>query len=308
MTKLNKKRIKWLVDQVVKHNKKAKDVASVYKVSERRVQQLAKSYRETKKYPELKKNRRPKVLLSDKQKHAIEQAYEETKLSPKLLYHELKRRNSYVPKDKIYAYMKHKSLVRDEPKKKKKRKRCRYEWPHTGDMLHADYHRTSEDHQHCIFWLDDASRKILSAGEFSNATRDNAIATFKLAEKELEKVGWQVLRVNTDRGSQFFANKGEDAQSGFRRYLEENGVKFIPSRPNNPQTNGKVERRWQEYDKHRWRFNTLQEWVNWHNERLTTALDIEQFQTPNKAFIQKLPNLFGYLWRQLENDFKKTKK
>jgi putative transposase len=295
------------VDQVAKYDKLPREVASVYNLSERRVQQLVKQFNETKKYPELDKNRRPKTFLSEAQKEIIEKTYQETGLSARLLYQELRRRSISVAKNKVYAHMKHKGLVQDEPKKQQKRKRCRYEWPHTGDMLHADYHRTSEQHPYCIFWLDDASRKILSAGEFSQATKENAIVTFKQAEKEMEKVGWQVLRVNTDRGSQFFANKGEDAQSGFQRYLEEKGIRFIPSRAHNPQTNGKVERRWKEYDKHRWRFNTLQEWVDWYNNRLTTALEIEQFQTPNKAFIQKLPNLFGFLWGQLENEFK-TKK
>ena len=308
MVKLNKKRIKWLVDQVAKYGKKPNEVAPIYKISERRVQQLVKQFSETKKYPELNKNRRPKTFLSEAQKEAIEMAFQETGLSAKLLYHELKRTGNSIPKNKVYAHMKHKGLVQDEPKKQKKRKRCRYEWPHTGDMLHADFHRISEEHPHCIFWLDDASRRILSAGEFTEATKENAIATFKLAEKEMEKVGWHVLRVNTDRGSQFFANKGENAQSAFQQYLANKGIQFIPSKVNNPQTNGKVERRWKEYDKHRWRFETLQEWVDWHNNRLTTALNIEQFQTPNKAFVQKLPNLFGYLWRQLENGFKETKK
>ena len=307
MTKLNKKRIKWLVDQVAKYDKKPKEIAPIYNISERRVQQLVKQFNETKKYPELDKNRRPKTFLSEAQKEIIEKTYQETGLSARLLYQELRRRGTSVAKNKVYAHMKHKGLVQDEPKKQKKRKRCRYEWSYTGDMLHADYHRTSEQHPYCIFWLDDASRKILSAGEFSQATKENAIFTFKQAEKEIEKVGWQVLRVNTDRGSQFFANKGEDAQSGFQRYLEERGIRFIPSKAHNPQTNGKVERRWKEYDKHRWRFNTLQEWVDWYNNRLTTALEIEQFQTPNKAFIQKLPNLFGFLWGQMENGFK-TKK
>lgn len=307
MVKLNKKRIKWLVDQVTRYGKKPSRVAQVYSISERRVQQLVKQFSETKKYPELNKSRRPKTFLSEAQKEIIEKTHQETGLSARLLYHELKRRDITVAKNKVYAYMKHKGLVLDEPNKQKKRKRCRYEWPHTGDMLHADYHRTTENHPYCIFWLDDASRKILAAGEFDRATKENAIATFKLAETEMEKVGGHVLRVNTDRGSQFFANKGEDAQSGFQRYLEEKGIRFIPSRANNPQTNGKVERRWKEYDKHRWRFETLQEWVDWYNNRLTTALNIEQFQTPNKAFIQKLPNLFGFLWGQLENEFK-TKK
>lgn len=54
MVKLNKKRIKWLVDQVTKQNKKPQEVVSVYSITERRVQQLVQEYKETKKYPELK--------------------------------------------------------------------------------------------------------------------------------------------------------------------------------------------------------------------------------------------------------------
>lgn len=52
MVKLNKKRIKWLVNQVINHAKKQKDLAPVYKITERRVQQLVKEYKETKKYPD----------------------------------------------------------------------------------------------------------------------------------------------------------------------------------------------------------------------------------------------------------------
>lgn len=308
MVKLNKKRIKWLVDQVAKYSKTPREIAPVYSISERRVQQLVKQFSKTKKYPELNKARRPKTFLSEAQKEAIEIAYQETGLSARLLYHELKRRGNVISKNKIYAHMKHKVWVLDEPKKQKQRKRCRYEWPHTGDMLHGDFHRASENHPHCIFWLDDASRKILSAGEFTEATKENAIATFKLAEKEMEKVSWHVVRVNTDRGSQFFANKGEDAQSAFQQYLANKGIRFIPSRVNNPQTNGKVERRWKEYDKHRWRFETLQEWVDWYNNRLTTALDIENYETPNTAFIKKLPNLLELFWSRIENEEQKTKK
>jgi len=34
-------------------------------------------------------------------------------------------------------------------------------------------------------------------------------------------------------------------------------MKFIPSRRNNPQTNGKLERLWYEYDKHRFSFGSI---------------------------------------------------
>jgi len=43
--------------------------------------------------------------------------------------------------------------------------------------------------------------------------------------------------------------------------LEENGIRYIPSRRNNPQTDGKIERFWLEYDRHRWRFESIEEFI-----------------------------------------------
>lgn len=307
MTKLNKKRIKWLVDQVVRQDKKPGDAATVYNVTERRVQQLVQYYKATKKYPELNQARRPQTHLSLEQEQAIEKAYSETMLTPRMLYHELKRRGSYAPKNKIYVFMKANGLVKNEPNKQKKRKRCRYEREHSCSLVHADYHRTSESDPHCIFWLDDASRKILSGGEFESPNAENAINTFKEAEQKVAEYRCNIEQVNTDRGSAFISNK-EDGTSQFQKYCETKGIKVIPSRIKNPQTNGKVERRWQEYDKHRKRFKTLQEWIDWHNDRLTTALDIEHYETPNTAFIRKLPNIMKLFWERIENErFKNTK-
>jgi putative transposase len=304
MTKLNKKRIKWLVDQVIRHNKKPREVASVYQISERRTQQLVQAYKKTQKYPELDKSRRPKTSLTGEQEKQIELAYLETKLTPRLLYFELKRRGSYAPKNKIYSFMKSKSWVLSEPNKQKKRKRCRYERQNTGSLLHADYHRKDENSLHCIFWLDDASRKILSGGEFESPNSENAINTLKVAEQKMAEFSCFILQVNTDRGSAFVSNK-EEGTSRFQDYCHSRGIQVIPSRIKNPQTNGKVERRWQEYDKHRHRFNSLQEWIDWYNNRLTTALDIEFYETPNTAFIRKLPNLFSLFWERIEDETKK---
>ena len=192
MTKLNKKRVKWLVDQVAKHDKKPQEVACVYNVTGRRVQQLVQEYRETKKYPELKKDRRPRTALSNEQEKRIEECYKETLLTPRLLYFELKRRGYYAPKNKIYCFMKNKGWIWDEPAKKKKRKRCRYEREHTGSLVHADYHRTTENDPPCIFWLDDACRRILSGGEFDSPNAENAISTLKVAEQKLAKFYFKI--------------------------------------------------------------------------------------------------------------------
>jgi putative transposase len=284
---------------VVKENKRPAEVAPIYKISERRVQQLVAEYRKTKKYPELKPNRRPKTFLTADQECQIETAYKETMLSPVLLYHELKSRGQLIPKNKIYSFMRSNGWIENSPNKQKQRKRCRYERKHTGSLIHADYHRKTENHPHCIFWLDDASRKIVSGGEFDSSNADYAIQTLQEAEKEFKKYDCKIEQINTDRGAAFMCNKGE-GKSAFTNYCESKDIKHIPSRVNNPQTNGKVERRWLEYDKHRWRFETLQEWINWYNNRLTTALDIEHYETPNMAFIRRLPNTLQLFVERME--------
>jgi len=68
MVKLTNKKIKWAVNQVVTSKKSTKSVANIYKVSQRRIQQLVKIYKDTGEYPQLKMNRRPRTYLTDEQK------------------------------------------------------------------------------------------------------------------------------------------------------------------------------------------------------------------------------------------------
>jgi len=101
--------------------------------------------------------------------------------------------------------------------------------------------------------------------------------------------------VNTDRGAQFYSNH-PNSTSQFQEFLNENNIRHIPSKRNNPQTNGKLERLWYEYDKHRWRFETIEEFIQWYNHRLHGSLWLEIGENPSEALIRKLdPSvLLGY--------------
>ena len=85
-------------------------------------------------------------------------------------------------------------------------------------------------------------------------------------------------------------------------YLDSQGIKHIPSRRKNPQTNGKIERWWQEYRKHRHRFLSADEFMNWYNNRIHGALELNHLETPSEAFIRKLrPEvLIGLFFKRLE--------
>ena len=153
--------------------------------------------------------------------------------------------------------------------------------------MHGDWHRSGESKPYAIVWMDDASRKVLGYGEFESAKAEYSIQTLQNAIENAAQYNIMIREVNTDRGSQFHANKGGKSQ--FQIYLESMGIKHVVSRKNNPQTNGKVERFWLEYDRHRWRFSSMDEFIEWYNRRIHGSLWLEIGENPNDAFIRKAP-------------------
>jgi putative transposase len=290
MVKLTDRKIKWAVKQVIKKGESTAVVAAIYGISRRRIQQLVKSYKETGEYPVLDKKRRPRTPLSAEEKRIIEAAYNESFLGARLLrYHIQKHYKRNIPQNKIHQHLFAVGLARPNPKKQKKRKRCRYEREYSLSLVHADW--LDYDGLQVIAFEDDASRKILSIGEFAHATTENAIAALQRAEAVATAYHSHIREINTDRGSQFYASGGERKSKGisrFERYLNARGINHIPSKRNNPQTNGKIERWFQEYRRHRWRFDSVYAFEKWYNDRIHGALDLECFETPNEAFSMKL--------------------
>ena len=299
MTKLSNKKIRWICRHVVDIGDWEKSqVSDLYGVSIRRVEQLVKEYRDSGEFPELKSNRRPRAPpLTDEEKRVIDEVWEEKRFGARLLYKELRRMGIQIPHHKIHRYMVQSGKSVPNPNKQKKRKRCRYEREHSFSLVHGDWHRTTEEHPHAIIWLDDASRFILAGKEFERATTENSIETFKDALASAATYNGRIREVNTDRGVQFFNARGGVSQ--FQAFLEDEHIRFIPSSRNNPQTNGKLERLWLEYDRHRWRFDTMSEFIRWYNQRLHGSLWTDVGECPAEAVLRKSQpgSLLGLFWR-----------
>ena len=307
MVKLNKSKIKWIIRQKRKGEKNSK-IALAMGITIRRVQQLYKQYLISNEIPMPKKERRPKTFLTEEQEIIIKKTYEKYMLGARLLKIAIDKHYpcSRIPYNKIHDYLKEIDYAKPDPKKQKQRKRCRYERKHSGSLLHGDTHRTTKKHPYCLMWEDDASRKILAGIESRRAiTNKIAIQAMEEAVEEADKYNVLVFQANTDRGSEFFSNKKtkkQGSKSKFEKYLLEQNIQHIPSRIRNPQTNGKLERLWYEYDKHRWKFKTLKEFIDWYNDRIHGALELKWGETPNEAFIRKLrpESLLGLFFRRIE--------
>lgn len=307
MVKLKEGKLKWAFRQ---QDKKNEFLASICGIGIRRFQQLKAEYRKTGEIPMLNPNRRPKRLLTGEETGMIDKAIDESKLtSATMLRLYIKRyyeRN--IPHNHIHAYLLRRGLSRQDSKKQKQRKYCRYERRHSFSLGHMDWHESKViPGKHVTAWEDDASRIILAGGEFDNATEENAIKVVK----EARKVAWEeysaiLHALNTDKGTQFYANvwdkKGNRGTSGFEEFLKELGIRHIPSRRNHPQTNGKKERWFRTYEENRNKFPAFREFVEWYNNRIHLGLSRREGITPRDAVFNKLrPEcLIGLFFRGFE--------
>lgn len=295
MTRLTDRRIAHLVRQA--HAGFRTDtlgqMAARWGVTRRRLNQMLQLSREVGGVPLLKTTRRPPdPPLTADEIAEVEREHERTHRGATKLYQALLRRGIRIPKMKIYRYAKARGWVVPNPRKQRRRRYVRYERQHSGSLLHGDFHRTSEGHPHCILWEDDASRKLLSGGEYPTATAEEAIATLRVALERAREWNLEVREVNTDRGCQFYSSpsaQGERTDHVFATFLAREGIRHVVSRVNHPQTNGKLERLWKEYDAHRWRFPTLGAFLEWYNAQIHDALWVEVFETPSEAWQRKLP-------------------
>lgn len=290
MVKLNDKRIRWIINNTLSGKVSTKEAAEIYNVSQRWIQKIVNRYKQEGTYPVMNPNRRPRTYLTENQKRLIDKGFNDSYFGAKMLRHHI--RNVYgenIPQNKIHQYMREKGYSIENKRKQKPRKRCRYEREYSLELLHLDF--TEHEDKQVLAILDDASRDMIALGEFDNATTDNVIILFERARKELGALAQFIKEVNTDRGTQFYANKrnkNKEADHKFVEYLDSLGINHIPSRVKNPQTNGKMERWFQEYKKHRHKKNSAEEFRRWYNNRIHGALRYNRGETPQKAFIHKI--------------------
>ena len=164
-----------------------------------------------------------------------------------------------------------------------------YEREHSLSAGHMDWHVCKWKEGYACAVVDDASRKVLAGREAERISGQQSIA---LVKEVIEHYGniRKIREIITDRGSEFYATLKKGAvmkgQSDFERFLEQEGIRHILCRYKHPQTNGKMEKWFDTYERHRKRFKTFEEFVKWYNEvRVHESLDLE---TPERAFWLKL--------------------
>jgi len=290
--RLTEKKIRY----IVRHKQRGKsnrEIAFEMRVSVSTVKRVWSYWLTHKEYLPIRRRGRKVKELSEKEKEIIREAKARYKLGARRLEKVIEQvYGIHIPHNRIHKFLVEEGLAKEEPRKKRRRKPyIRYEREYSMSAGHIDWF-DKDGVKFCAI-LDDASRKILAAGEFKNANTDNSIA---LVDKLVEDY-WGIMPLEeliSDNGSEFGAHRKDGKKewdSRFKRHLESLGIKLITSRIKHPQTNGKIEKLFDCYNRYRDDFEILDDFVYWYNNiRFHESLDTKHYlQTPEDAFWSRLP-------------------
>jgi putative transposase len=253
-------------------------------ISVRRVYQLKEAFDKTGEIPEIGKYvGRPRKPFEEWEIRIVKKAFEKYRVSAdtleRLIDRDYKKHIGHNRIHKILVYLGYAKIKSNKDVRKKKWKR--YERRHSLTAVHIDWHYFEGT---WVFGVeDDASRKLLALVESNRESTDNSIIGMELALKH-----GQIKQCISDRGSTFTSNF-VDAESRFREYLKSKGIKPILCKRRHPQSNGKIEKWFDCYDRNRKAFKTKEKFMYWYNDlKPHRALKFDELETPSQAFIRKL--------------------
>jgi putative transposase len=251
-------------------------------VSVRRVDKIWREYLTTGEIPVIGKSvGRPMVPIAEWEKELVKKFYEKYRVSADTLERLIERdENKHLSHYKIHKILLELGYAeKKENRDKRKKDWVRYQRMHSLTAIHIDWHYNGKVWVFAV--IDDASRKILSLIECSSPTTKRSIEGVRNA---LEY--GKIKQCISDHGSQFMSNV--EGYSEFQEFLYKVGIKHIKTKIKHPQSNGKVEKWFECYDKHRKAFKTQEEFLYWYNcVKPHRSLNFETLETPEEAFIRK---------------------
>jgi len=280
--------------RVVDHDVGTKIVAEQFGISRRRVQQLAKQYRKDGEIPELETPRRkPHATYPADLEERVLELHQRRGAGAVAIAHVLRVRDDLsVANNRVHEILQEYEHVTENTNKQGRRRPwVRFEREYAGVTVHMDWY-TNEQGQQVLAVEDDASRRVFDMIEADSSSASQSVDLLDSVREVLE-TPVPILEVITDHGSEFI-NTHQDERPcldhAFERYLHKTDIKHTLCKVGRPQSNGKIERFFQTYDKHRWRLGTLSEFLAFYNEkRPYMSLNWDELETPIDAFDRLLP-------------------
>ena len=180
----------------------------------------------------------------------------------------------------------------NETKKWHRKKWIRYEREHSNSLWRVDWHEIKDPRWKGL-WLivyeDDSSRFIVGYGVYPTPTSKYSVDVLM---KAISMYG-KSEEILSDHGITFYAVESDERDKGltdFENFLIKEKITLIVDRVDHPQTNGKVEKFFDIFEKKVKFFDSVDEFMNWYNFiRPHGAFDIEKLETQAVIYYKRLP-------------------
>jgi len=287
---LEQKQIEWVI-KAKSEGKRNSNIAYSQGISVSRVQQLYRIYRKTGIIPTLRRPGRPKVQTTEHERRAIKEAYDRFRMCACYLEKALSAHGVRINHNRIHKVLKEEGLALSEPRKWKRRKWIRYEREHSNSLWHTDWHQIKDPRwrgQWLIAYEDDSSRLIAGHGVYPTLTSPYSVEVLNAAIRKHGKP----KSILSDHGTTFYAVESVAREKGlteFEKYLLKNKIRFITGRVDHPQTNGKIEKFFDIFEKKVKFFSSIDEFMYWYNHvRPHGAFDLSKLETPIQIFYRRM--------------------
>ena len=252
-------------------------------ISVRRVYQVKEAFDKTGEIPEIGKDSgRPRKTFEEWEIQQVKKAYEKYRVSADTLERCIDRDcKRHIGHNRIHQILIYLGYAKKKDKRDIRKRNWKfYERRHSLTAVHIDWHYFKGT---CVFGVeDDASRKLLALIECSAISTNKSIEGMEVALKY-----GQIKQCISDHGSEFTSHF-IDAGSRFKDYLASKGIKQILCKVKHPQSNGKLEKWFDVYDRHREAFKTKEDFMFWYNDiKPHRSLNFDELETPSQTFIRK---------------------
>ena len=266
----------------VENGYKVSDLAKMFNVTPRRVQQILKEDVSG------ENARRKFSSLTQEEAREIEDLWINYKIGSRTIYYLMKSKGRNVSYYQIYNFMRNHNMIRSKRNSYEGGRNVRHEEPLS--TIYMDYHQSAMDQPYAVVCVDMATKKILSIVEsrkitkeivqslvdsMTHFTRDNNL---KIQNMHLRSGVLSILYGATD----------------LRYHMKKVGIENVEADKHGNRVHLALSRLWQNYDKFRWTFGSPDNFMYWYNNRPIINRMDNRVTTPNEIMERYLVDQQGY--------------
>lgn len=254
----------------VENGYKVSDLAKMFNVTPRRVQQILKEDVSG------ENARRKFSSLTQEEAKEIENLWVNYKIGSRTIYYLMKSKGRNVSYYQIYNFMRNHNMIRSKRSTYDNGKGHAHEEPLS--TIYMDYHQSSMDNPYAIVCVDMATKKILSIVESRKITKE-VVQTLVDAMTNFTKDNkLSVKNVHLRSGVLSILYGATE----LRYHMKKSGIENVEADKHGNRVHLALSRLWQNYDKFRWTFGSADSFMYWYNNRPIINRVDNRVTTPNE--------------------------